>query len=210
MRTRSRRSESSSGRAPVFEAQARPSRIVARFRRSGSVAERAVVGTDRGPWTRRARSFDWRAARAASLPSRFAGAAIAATSIAAWTARPSPVRSACDRPGVDIARVRKAASTIATESANDEGVAASKRPAWGITLPHWPRHRSESSPQGFRPHLPRGPSPARWRFCTMQAHRHRLLPPIDCAVPAVRCRLRTSPPFAPAGVHARALREAKR
>ena len=145
MRTRSNGSEPSIGRAPVFEAQARPPRIVARSRRFGRVTGRAAVATDPGPWTYRRSPSDWRAARAAwrTLPS--AGAAIGAMCTAARVAPCRRVPRASGAPVAAIDRAPKAVSTIATGSARGEDNDASRPPAWGITLPPPSPHPSESS-----------------------------------------------------------------
>jgi hypothetical protein len=102
VRTRSRRSEPSSGRAPVFEAQARPPRIVACFGGSGSVDRDVVVAPDERSWTLRSSQRGWPDAQAARPSSPSADTATGATSTAAPLVPPKRVLRACAVPAAAI------------------------------------------------------------------------------------------------------------
>ena len=182
---------------------------------SGSVVGRVLVGTDRKPWISRRRRCGWPAALAARPCSPSAGAVTAATSIAGRGARPRLARRAYGALAAAIAGAPKAGSITAITSAPAASAGASRRFAWGITLPRLPAHRSGCSRPGLRPATRRPRD--RWPQIPTLRRLDCMLSPPPCpqarlpacsAARAAMPRPPTSPALESNRVHARARREA--
>jgi len=166
----------------------------------GASAAVFLVGTDRGWWIPRRRPCGWRDALVAGTCSPSAGAATGATSTAAPAARPKPARRACGVRAVATARVPKVDSITATESATAASVDASRRFAWGITLPRSSPRLSVSSRPGLR-HAEQCPRtghhairhPRRLDFMRFVRPAPSIRPPTRSAVCAAIPRRSTSP-----------------
>ncbi len=127
-------------------ANARPTRIVARFPRLRVGPLLPSGGRGGGGWGR-GRGCGWRAVPAASGCLASAPPAIGATATVDARAPAPPVATVCAERAGATATAPKAASTTAIESARAASASAS---AWGITLPLPPRLRAACPPPARR------------------------------------------------------------
>ncbi len=181
----------------------------------GASAAVFLVGTDRKTWTPRRRRCDWRDALVARPCSPSAGAATGATSTATHVARPKPARRACGVRAAATGRAPKVGSITAIGSATAANVDASRRLAWGITLPQPSPRLAVSSRPGLRQaaRCPRTRSPAiqhprRLDFMHFASRRPPMRPPVGFAVCAAMPRRSTSPARVSNRGHARLPRKA--